>query len=177
MPRLKDLKDQPLYKLDRAAVCGDLDSLFRASVDTDLIRGQWDQLVRLTASLRNRPTKGGATIEILTAISTGVEVHSPPCGCENRHAYRRTLSLRTKKRPSNNIGTPSPLRSRSSPQLRTACMWRCGSLVLPELPTRPTGCPVETTTFSRRGTRRRPSYRSSSTPRASPVAPRASAPS
>jgi len=54
MPRLRDLPDQQLYKLDRKAHYGCLDPLWSGTIDTDLIREQWDQLVRLAASLKNR---------------------------------------------------------------------------------------------------------------------------
>lgn len=67
MPRLKDLNDQQLYKLGRGTQYGALDSLFRATVDMDLIRGQWDQLVRVAASLRNRTAPAHVVLERLTA--------------------------------------------------------------------------------------------------------------
>lgn len=54
MPRIKDLADQQLYKLDRDSHYGDLDALFRGAVDGDLIREQWDQMVRLAVALKNR---------------------------------------------------------------------------------------------------------------------------
>ena len=54
MPRLKDLKHQQLYKPYREKRYGHLENLFRSSVDTGLIRKQWDQLVRVAASLRHQ---------------------------------------------------------------------------------------------------------------------------
>ena len=54
MPRIKDLADQQLYKLDRDSRYGALDALFRSAVDGDLIREQWDQMVRLAVALKNR---------------------------------------------------------------------------------------------------------------------------
>jgi len=53
MPRLTVSK-QHLYKLDRTQQYGCLDAVLRDTVDMALIREQWDPLVRLTASLRNR---------------------------------------------------------------------------------------------------------------------------
>ena len=53
MPRL-NVSKQLLYKLDRTQHYGALDEVIRGTVDTALIREQWDQLVRLAASLRNR---------------------------------------------------------------------------------------------------------------------------
>ena len=54
MPRLRDLADQQLYKVDRTLPLGRLQPLFHSGVDLDLISEQWDQLVRVAASLRNR---------------------------------------------------------------------------------------------------------------------------
>lgn len=53
-PRLKDLTDQQLYKLDRDASYPSLDLLFHGSADVGLILEQWDELVRVAASLRRR---------------------------------------------------------------------------------------------------------------------------
>jgi TnpA family transposase len=53
MPRLNVTKQQ-LYKLDRTQSYGSLDEVIRGTVDTAIIREQWDQLVRLAASLHNR---------------------------------------------------------------------------------------------------------------------------
>jgi TnpA family transposase len=53
MPRLTVSK-HTLYKLDRAKSYGLLDAALRGTVDVALIREQWDQLVRVAASLRNR---------------------------------------------------------------------------------------------------------------------------
>ena len=53
MPRL-NVSKQTLYKLDRTKSYGRLDEVITSTVDTALIRAQWDQLVRVAASLRNR---------------------------------------------------------------------------------------------------------------------------
>jgi TnpA family transposase len=53
MPRLNVSKQQ-LYKLDHTQHYGRLDEVIQGTVDTALIREQWDQLVRVAASLRNR---------------------------------------------------------------------------------------------------------------------------
>jgi hypothetical protein len=54
MPRIRDLADQQLYRIDRDAVYPNLAGIFRGGVDVDLIPEQWDQLVRVAASLKNR---------------------------------------------------------------------------------------------------------------------------
>src|SRR5258705_1015102 len=53
MPRL-NVSKQTLYKLDRTKSYGALDDVINGTIDTELIREQWDQLVRVVASLRNR---------------------------------------------------------------------------------------------------------------------------
>lgn len=53
-PRFKDLADQRLYKFDKNVHLGTLQPLFRKSIDWELIKEQYDQLVRVAASLKNR---------------------------------------------------------------------------------------------------------------------------
>jgi TnpA family transposase len=48
MPRIKDLPDQSLFKLDRHQNYGELDCLFDQTVPRDLIAEQWDQMVRVS---------------------------------------------------------------------------------------------------------------------------------
>jgi TnpA family transposase len=69
MPRLRDLPDQQLYKLDRQAHYGCLDPLWSGTIDTNLIREQWDQLVRLAASLKNRIAPANVIIQRLANSS------------------------------------------------------------------------------------------------------------
>lgn len=52
-PRLKDLAEQNIYKIDKAISYGDLDDVFSGAVDIELIRENWDQIVRIVASLKN----------------------------------------------------------------------------------------------------------------------------
>jgi len=56
MPRLKDLSDQVLSRIDRDTDYGDLQPLFRGRINIQLILEQWDELVRLAASLKDRLT-------------------------------------------------------------------------------------------------------------------------
>jgi len=69
MPRLRDLADQQLYKLDRKASFGKLDPLFRGTADAELIPEQWDQLVRVAASLKNRTAPANVIIQRLANSS------------------------------------------------------------------------------------------------------------
>jgi TnpA family transposase len=68
-PRLRDLADQQLYKLDRSARYGCLAPLWSGTIDTNLIREQWDQLVRLAASLKNRTAPANVIIQRLANSS------------------------------------------------------------------------------------------------------------
>lgn len=56
LPRLKDLPDQVLSRIDRDADHGALQPLLRGRINVELILEQWDQLVRLAASLKDRLT-------------------------------------------------------------------------------------------------------------------------
>jgi TnpA family transposase len=64
MPRLP-LPKQQLYKLDRTKHYGRLDEVIRGTVDTELIREQWDQLIRVAASLRNRTAPAHVVLQRL----------------------------------------------------------------------------------------------------------------
>ena len=66
MPRLKDLPDQVLYRVDRRADYGRLDPLLRSAVDIAIIVEQWDQLVRIAASLKDRLTPANVIVQRLT---------------------------------------------------------------------------------------------------------------
>jgi TnpA family transposase len=69
MPRIRDLKDQQLYTVDRTSTYGPVDALFRGSIDLDLIREQCDALVRVAASLRNRTAPAHVVVQRLAGRS------------------------------------------------------------------------------------------------------------
>lgn len=52
MPRIKNLKDQTLYRIDKNKDYGEIDVLLKKTVDMDLIKEQWDQMLRVVASLK-----------------------------------------------------------------------------------------------------------------------------
>jgi TnpA family transposase len=66
MPRLTVNKQQ-LYKLNRTTSYGSLDTVIRSTVDTELMREQWDQLVRVAASLRNRTAPAHVVLQRLAS--------------------------------------------------------------------------------------------------------------
>ncbi len=63
MPRLKDLPDQALYRVDRDADYGALQPLLRNAIDIGIITEQWDQLVRIAASLKDRLTPAHVVLQ------------------------------------------------------------------------------------------------------------------
>jgi TnpA family transposase len=67
MPRLKDLADQRLWRLDSAVVPETIADLFAGTLDTTLLVEQWDQLVRIAASLRARTAPAHVVLQRLTA--------------------------------------------------------------------------------------------------------------
>ena len=69
MPRLRDLADQQLYRATSEVSVGQLQPLFHGTADVALIREQWDQLVRVAASLRNRSAPAHVVLQRLTTAS------------------------------------------------------------------------------------------------------------
>lgn len=69
MPRLRDLADQHLYQLEKHTPMGRLHPLFYGMVDVALIREQWDQLIRIAASLRHRTAPAHVVLQRLTNAS------------------------------------------------------------------------------------------------------------
>jgi TnpA family transposase len=71
-PRLAKLRKQRLFKLDRDRRYGLLEPLFDGSVPEELIREQWDGLMRVTDSLRSRHSAPDAVVQRL-ANSRGTD--------------------------------------------------------------------------------------------------------
>ena len=67
MPRLKDLADQRLWYTDGTPIPGDLAGLFAGEADTVAITEQWDQLVRIAASLKARTAPAHVVLQRLTS--------------------------------------------------------------------------------------------------------------
>lgn len=65
VPRLKDLSDQVLSRIDRETDYGALQPLLRGSINLGIILEQWDQLVRLAASLKDRLTPAHVVMQRL----------------------------------------------------------------------------------------------------------------
>jgi TnpA family transposase len=58
-----------LYKIDRGTAYGRLEPLFRGGIDAELIREQWDQLVRIASSLRQRTAPAHVVVQRLAGSS------------------------------------------------------------------------------------------------------------
>jgi TnpA family transposase len=56
--------------MDRRADCGCLNPLFGGTADTELIREQWDFLVRVAASLKNRTAPTNVIVQRLANASS-----------------------------------------------------------------------------------------------------------
>ncbi len=69
MPRIKNLKKQRLYKIDKTRKYGALEPLFHGSVDIEIIREQWDQMGRVAASLKGRLTPAHVIVKRLANSS------------------------------------------------------------------------------------------------------------
>ncbi len=68
-PRLAKLRHQRLFKLNKDRRYGVLEPLFEGSVPDDLIREQWDGLMRVTDSLRSRHSAPDAVVQRLASAS------------------------------------------------------------------------------------------------------------
>jgi len=68
MPRIKDLKSQQLYRVDKNINYGRIDILLNKNIDVELITEQWDQMVRVTASLKNKLSPAS---EVIRRLSKG----------------------------------------------------------------------------------------------------------
>ena len=64
-PRLKDLTHKQLYKLDKNKLYGELDCLLNKSANMNLIQEQWDNFVKIAASLKNHLAPAHVVLERL----------------------------------------------------------------------------------------------------------------
>ena len=69
MPRIKNLKDQTLYRIDKSKNYGEIDPLLKKTIDLDLIQEQWDKMIRVVASLKKRFTPAHIIIQRLASTS------------------------------------------------------------------------------------------------------------
>jgi TnpA family transposase len=66
MPKIKDLKDQQLYKINRDSDYGQLNVLLDKHIDLDIIKEQLDPMIKIVISLKRRLVPAN---EIITGVS------------------------------------------------------------------------------------------------------------
>lgn len=67
MPRIRDLKDQQLYKLDRQHDYGVFAPLLTKTADAELIEEQWEEMIRVAVSLKERTAPAHVVVQRLTS--------------------------------------------------------------------------------------------------------------
>ena len=66
MPRIRDLKDQQLYRVDRDVDYGAFTPLLTKTADLDLIEEQWPSMIRVALSLKKRTAPAHVIVQRLT---------------------------------------------------------------------------------------------------------------
>jgi TnpA family transposase len=69
MPRLKSLHKRRLFKIDRNHHYGALEPLFKGTVNLELIHEQWEPLIRVAVSLKNRIVPADVIVKRLVNAS------------------------------------------------------------------------------------------------------------
>jgi TnpA family transposase len=66
MPRIRDLKDQQLYRVERETDAGVFTPLLTKTVDFDIIEEQWEEMLRVAFSLKQRTAPARVIVQRLT---------------------------------------------------------------------------------------------------------------
>ncbi|UBF30112.1 Tn3 family transposase (plasmid) [Kovacikia minuta CCNUW1] len=66
MPRIRDLKDQQLYKVDRNHDYGVFTPLLTKTADLNIIEEQWEEMIRVATSLKQRTAPANVIVQRLT---------------------------------------------------------------------------------------------------------------
>jgi TnpA family transposase len=66
MPRIRDLKDQQLYRVERTTTAGVFTPLLTKTADLDIVEEQWDAMLRVALSLKQRTTPAHVVVQRLT---------------------------------------------------------------------------------------------------------------
>ncbi len=69
MPRIRDLKDQQLYRVDRTEDHGMLNSLLTKTANLSIIEEQWESMIRVALSLKKRTAPAHVIVQRLTSSS------------------------------------------------------------------------------------------------------------
>ena len=66
MPRIRDLKDQQLYRVNRQDDCGVFTPLLTKTADLDIVEEQWEDMIRVAISLKKRTAPAHTIVQRLT---------------------------------------------------------------------------------------------------------------
>lgn len=66
MPRIRDLKDQQLYRVDRNVNYGVFAPLLNKTADLDIVEEQWDAMIHVAQSLKERTAPAHVIVQRLT---------------------------------------------------------------------------------------------------------------
>jgi len=67
MPRIRDLKDQQLYRINKEVSYGEFDALLTKTADIDIVEEQWEAMIRVATSLKKRTTPAHVVVQRLTS--------------------------------------------------------------------------------------------------------------
>lgn len=71
-PRLKDLAEQRLYRIDKSTVYAEIDDLFTSSISFEVIKNYWNEIVRIIYALKHGLTPARVIIQKLANRTDGV---------------------------------------------------------------------------------------------------------
>jgi TnpA family transposase len=66
MPRIRDLKDQQLYRVDRWVDYGVFAPLLTKTADLTIVEEQWEEMLRVALSLKQRTAPAHVIVQRLT---------------------------------------------------------------------------------------------------------------
>lgn len=69
MPRIRDLKDQQLHRIDKSVDYGDLNHLLTKTADLAIIEEQWEYMMRVVISLKQKTAPAHVIVQRLTNSS------------------------------------------------------------------------------------------------------------
>jgi TnpA family transposase len=68
-PRIRDIKDKTLYRFERGPAYEHLDPIIKKTIKTHLIHANWDEIVRLMASIKTRRVSASLLLTKLNSYS------------------------------------------------------------------------------------------------------------
>lgn len=78
-PRIRDVKDQTLYKMDRTKKYAHLDPLLTGTIRPERIRQSWDEAVRVIASIKARNVSPSLILHRLGSYARRNSIHQALC--------------------------------------------------------------------------------------------------